>query len=446
MINIANFKSDFESFYQNIKDEKSLFRYTKKINLNKIDLPLNHKSKNIFYISYKNNDFYFGLGECIKHQISSRNGLLGLKDNSVNIIDYGNNPNIPIQYFGGAAFDLKSTFNNPWKNIPKGKFTIPKILISKKNNALFISIYILNNQSKSFQNIINEYLELFKILVPKKNKSCNNTKIHEQNNYPNKKEYSDIFNYYINEIKNKKYNKIILSRLKHMVTNKDLNFKQIFKNTDKNCTNFLFSLNNKYFIGSTPENLIDINNNLFTSEAIAGTYKKENKEDIKEAIKKKFLSDKKELEEHKYVSNYIYNTLKKYSNKISISEHPEILELKNLYHLKTSIKGKLNKRNHILDIVNKLYPTPAVSGYPKEYALKSIRLKEKKSRGWYSGCIGWFDINGNGRFDVSIRSGLIDNKNIYLYSGSGLIENSILNNEWLETEMKFKHLLNTITN
>ena len=96
--------------------------------------------------------------------------------------------------------------------------------------------------------------------------------------------------------------------------------------------------------------------------------------------------------------------------------------------------------------MNKLYPTPAVSGYPKEYALKSIRLKEKKSRGWYSGCIGWFDINGNGRFDVSIRSGLIDNKNIYLYSGSGLIESSILNNEWLETEVKFKHLLNTITN
>ena len=59
-------------------------------------------------------------------------------------------------------------------------------------------------------------------------------------------------------------------------------------------------------------------------------------------------------------------------------------------------------------------------------------------------CIGWFDLKGDGRFDVSIRSGLISENRIYLFSGGGIVQESIENNEWNETESKFQHLLSKL--
>ena len=441
MINTENLKLSFKCFSGNKKNKNKLFRYTEKLKNNNINLPLNYKNQDIFYISYNNNNFYFGIGECLKYELSSEDELLNFKKQTLDINDYGNNQNIPIQYFGGLCFDLQSTFNGPWDDIPKGKFVIPKILIYKKNNSLFISIQI-NNNPNSYTNVINEYSKLLETLKLQKEDHQKYIKINQEKNYPNKKEYSNIFNYYINKIKNKAYNKIVLSRTKHITINKNINFKQIFNNMDKNCTNFLFTLNNRYFIGSTPEKLINIENRIFNTEAIAGTYKKNNNNFQKE--RKKFLSDQKEIREHKYVSNYLYKILKKYSNQISMSKYPKILELKDLYHLKTSIKGKFNNKIHIIDIVNKLYPTPAVAGQPKNKTLKEIRKKEEKSRGWYSGCIGWFDLNGNGRFDVAIRSALQDKKTVHFYAGGGILKNSNLEKEWNETESKFLQLLSIL--
>ena len=60
-----------------------------------------------------------------------------------------------------------------------------------------------------------------------------------------------------------------------------------------------------------------------------------------------------------------------------------------------------------------LYPTSAILGAPSEVAASKIREKEDFDRGWYGGCFGWFDVDGDGRFDVSIRAGLILEKKLY---------------------------------
>ena len=69
---------------------------------------------------------------------------------------------------------------------------------------------------------------------------------------------------------------------------------------------------------------------------------------------------------------------------------------------------------------------------------------ESIDRGWYSGCIGWFDLDGNGRFDVAIRSALQDKNTIYFYAGGGILKESNLDKEWDETESKFLQLLSIL--
>jgi menaquinone-specific isochorismate synthase len=68
----------------------------------------------------------------------------------------------------------------------------------------------------------------------------------------------------------------------------------------------------------------------------------------------------------------------------------------------------------------------------------------KEDRGWYGGPIGWIDNNLDGQFYLNIRSGLGLNKDLYLFSGSGITEKSNTENEWNETEHKFKSMLESL--
>ena len=206
---------------------------------------------------------------------------------------------------------------------------------------------------------------------------------------------------------------------------------------DNNCTNFLFNLNkNEKFFGSSPEKIIHISNKKIISEAIAGTYSNNKK-------KNTLINDKKELTEHNFVVNHLADYLKKYSNNIKVSQ-PKILSLSHLAHIQTPISGDLNNKIHILEILYNIYPTPAVAGYPLQNAINEININEPFSRGWYSGCFGWYDQEGNGKFDVSIRCAINKNNKLILFAGGGIIKESNVKKEWVETETKFQHLLSSI--
>jgi isochorismate synthase EntC len=73
--------------------------------------------------------------------------------------------------------------------------------------------------------------------------------------------------------------------------------------------------------------------------------------------------------------------------------------------------------------------------------LKIIKKYEQNDRGWYGGALGVYDTNGDGEYYVPIRSGLIKDKTLCLFSGSGLISKSIPKMEEQETLLKLQHLL-----
>ena len=418
------------------EDNNTIFRYTTSFNIIDKNHTLNLNHNNIFYISCLDKKI-FGVDKCIELKLASKKNIFDLITMNTTIISYGKNKKKPIKWFGNVAFDMDRKFIYPAENIPKGLFFIPKILIEKTENYATITFHTLLN--KNINSIIEEYYKLESEAILQINKSNIKNNILTINSIPNKKYYTEIFNKYIDDINNNKYNKIVLSRIQEIELESKLNYIDIFNNMDINCTNYLFSLNkNEKFFGSTPEKIIHLSNNKFISEAIAGTYPKNNN-----YKKYKLLNNKKELDEHNFVIKHLTRTLKKYSKNIKISKS-KILELAHLVHIQTSINGKLFKKKHILEILYNLYPTPAVAGYPIKKTINKINKNESFSRGWYGGCFGWFDQNGNGKFDVSIRCALGKNNKLIVFSGGGIVKESNLEKEWTETESKFKHLLSSI--
>ena len=421
-----------------------LFKYTEKLD----DADYTHiidsiNDENKFYLSSPQKPSYIGIGECIKINPKNKEDILKAQKKIAQDYHIISNTNNHIKFFGGLSFNYTSKRRHPWHKTPKNYFTIPKFLISFNTKKTTLTSFFIINSNVKISEINNEYSIFKKMLNQPKIDTLISPEINEIKNTNDKKDYSQLFRNYKKKISNHEINKIILARMKTFSNKNYLYKKTIINKMDYRCTNFLFQFNqNNTLIGSTPELLIDKKGIDVLTEALAGSISKSNNID-KNKLKEQLMTDKKELAEHEFVIQHIEKKLNYYIKNLTLSK-TQIKTLEHIYHLHTPIKGTLKSNTNIIELLFNLHPTPAVLGLPEKECSKIINDNEPFDRGWYSGCIGWFDLKGDGRFDVAIRSGLISENRIYLFSGGGIVQESIENNEWNETESKFQHLLSKL--
>jgi isochorismate synthase len=200
----------------------------------------------------------------------------------------------------------------------------------------------------------------------------------------------------------------------------------------KNTFNYLVSIKNVgCWIGATPELLAEFENNHFKTVALAGT---KHNFDIEWSNKEK--------EEQQFVTDFIFNQLK---NKVkNIKKSPiETLKAGEVFHLKTSFKGLINKNTDWTDIVNSLHPTPATCGLPKNKSQALINTIEPHQRNFYTGFSGIISPKHK-LLMVNLRCMQIINNNAFLYLGGGITSKSNPEKEWEETINKSKTLLNVV--
>jgi salicylate biosynthesis isochorismate synthase/menaquinone-specific isochorismate synthase len=111
----------------------------------------------------------------------------------------------------------------------------------------------------------------------------------------------------------------------------------------------------------------------------------------------------------------------------------------------TPITGTLRSPHHVLDLVDRLHPSPAVAGHPRAAALRLLPQREALSRGWYAGPIGWMDARHDGEFAVAIRSALVRDAEASLFAGAGIVAGSDPDAELGETRLKLQPLLSALT-
>ena len=112
-----------------------------------------------------------------------------------------------------------------------------------------------------------------------------------------------------------------------------------------------------------------------------------------------------------------------------------MVQLSNVVHLITRFRGRLSPSQTVADIYGALQPTPAVSGSPLEPALAYIEKLEDFDRGWYASGVG---VLGPDTADiiVAIRSALVENNQVSLFTGAGIVSDSDPKKEWNELEQK----------
>lgn len=204
-------------------------------------------------------------------------------------------------------------------------------------------------------------------------------------------------------------------------------------------TRFAFRLGNSTFLGATPEQLIQKRGLEISTEAVAGSI---SAEDATAAAR--LLESEKDIREHEFVVSEILRLLGPLTSELSAAPRREVHRLRTVLHLRTPIVGKLRESSHVLELVGRLHPTPAVGGVPTHAAVEFITQHEPDERGWYTGPIGWFDAAGDGRFVVALRSGVVSGSRAELYAGAGIVQASHAPSEFAETRWKFSALLGAL--
>ncbi|HEY4300198.1 MAG TPA: chorismate-binding protein, partial [Candidatus Didemnitutus sp.] len=117
----------------------------------------------------------------------------------------------------------------------------------------------------------------------------------------------------------------------------------------------------------------------------------------------------------------------------------------NVQHLHTPVSAAVPAGVHLLDLIERLHPTPAVGGAPRGPAVAAIARLEPFERGLYAGPLGWIDHRGGGEVFVGLRSALVDGHGAVAYAGAGIVAGSQPEKEFAETDLKFQALVEGLT-
>ncbi len=262
--------------------------------------------------------------------------------------------------------------------------------------------------------------------------------------------YSDAVTRALDEINAGAYEKIVLARGVKLIADEPwqpLNTLNSLRERFARCFTFSFGVGDdgSSFIGTTPERLLRIHNGSLLTEAIAGSAPRGETAAEDARLGGALLDSKKDLHEHTCVRDSILRCLGELGIVGRTTAVPQLLQLANVQHLQSVIEAEVDEKAHILEIVSKMHPTPAVGGTPRETSVPRIHALEEIDRGLYSGVIGWFNHLNEGEMIVGLRSALVKGNEANLYAGAGIVDGSIPEKEMQETELKLNALLNALT-
>ena len=207
------------------------------------------------------------------------------------------------------------------------------------------------------------------------------------------------------------------------------------------CTAFLFKRGERTFVGATPEMLFRTRARSVESQALAGSLQIEGGSSNRAEL---LAHSRKNLDEHDVVVRAIVAGLGDCCVAIEHPPQPEVVQVRNLIHLSTPIRGELRDGAHVVDILEALHPTPAVGGVPQRESSRWIVEHEQSPRGWYSGPIGWIDTAGDATFRVALRCGVVEPAAAHLYTGAGIVAASNPAAEYHETSLKQRPFLRAL--
>src|SRR5471030_449266 len=196
-------------------------------------------------------------------------------------------------------------------------------------------------------------------------------------------------------------------------------------------------------VGSSPEILVRLRDNIVTIRPLAGTIRRGATPEEDKQLADKLLADPKEHAEHLMLLDLARNDVGRVSKigSVKVVEQFTIEKYSRLQHISSHVEGTLEDGLDAIDALKAGFPAGTLSGAPKVRAMQIIDELEPVSRGIYAGCAGYFAANGSMDTCILLRTGLVKDNTMYVQAGVGVVADSDLESEFQESHQKARALV-----
>ena len=319
----------------------------------------------------------------------------------------------------------------------ESQFILPQVLIEQQHGETVVSVFVETNELDPAKAVLNSFEKTTALL------SLNQLTIESMVPKANQETWCDWVNQALARIRQGELIKLVLANetvfgLQSKLNGKDFLAASQAKNIG--CYHFLWADNAEHcFVGSTPERLFARDDRQLFTEALAGTAPVSDNPSENDERANWLLNDEKNLNENWLVVKDISQNISHLVEQITVDD-VALKSLRKVQHLIRKMQAKLTALCTDADLLKAIHPTAAVSGLPQQQAKKALAEIETFDRRWYAGTLGVMSQHLS-EFCVTIRSAFIEENQLRVFAGAGIVEGSQPVEEWLEIERKAAGLI-----
>ena len=202
----------------------------------------------------------------------------------------------------------------------------------------------------------------------------------------------------------------------------------------------------RVIIGSSPEILVRMEDGRIDLRPIAGTRPRGATPDEDQRLEAELLADPKELAEHVMLVDLGRNDVGRVAEigTVEVTDYAGIERYSHVMHIVSHVQGRIRAGLDWLDLLRATFPAGTLSGAPKVRAMEIIDELETLRRGAYGGCVGYIDFSGNMDMAIAIRTMVVQDGQITLQAGGGIVADSDPDAEYEESRNKAQALIQAI--
>jgi anthranilate synthase component 1 len=210
---------------------------------------------------------------------------------------------------------------------------------------------------------------------------------------------------------------------------------------------YYYDMGNFQIVGASPEILVRQESTpegeKVTIRPLAGTRPRGATPEKDVAMAAELQADPKERAEHVMLIDLARNDIGRIAKTgtVQVTEAFAIERYSHVMHIVSNVEGMLKDGMSSLDVLRATFPAGTLSGAPKVRAMEIIDELEPVKRGIYGGACGYLSFAGDMDVAIAIRTGIVQNKVLYVQAAAGVVADSVPELEWKETEAKARALL-----
>ena len=206
---------------------------------------------------------------------------------------------------------------------------------------------------------------------------------------------------------------------------------------------FFFDFDELAIVGSSPEILVRLRDDVVTIRPIAGTRKRGTTPEEDAANAADLMGDVKERAEHLMLLDLGRNDVGRVSRPgtVRVKSNYEIEYYSHVMHIASQVEGEIRPGLDAVDAMIAGFPAGTVSGAPKIRAMQIIDELEPDRRGVYSGAIGYISAAGDLDTCIALRTAQVCDGQLHIQAGAGIVYDSDPKAEFEETQNKAMALM-----